>query len=154
MDSRHRDISRTVVLLASLLAQKKICLLFSLFDLFTGICYIIREKTIVLRERSDRMGKKPLAMEAITALVRPLAKKYHVKEIYLFGSYARGEADAQSDLDFLVFGGDGFHLTEILALGEELREVLQKEVDIFEIREVNPDSDFYHTIMKEKVLVA
>ena len=41
-------------------------------------------------------------------------KKYHVKEIYLFGSYARGEADAQSDLDFLVFGRDGFRLTEIL----------------------------------------
>ena len=100
------------------------------------------------------MGKKPLAMEAITALVRPLAKKYHVKEIYLFGSYARGEADTQSDLDFLVFGGGGVHLTEILSLGEELREVLQKEADIFEIREVNPDSDFYHTIMKEKVLVA
>ena len=84
MGSRHRDISRTVVLLASLLAQKKTCLLFSLFAL----------------------------------LVRPLAKKYHVKEIYLFGSYARGEADAQSDLDFLsgflILGGDGFRLTEIL----------------------------------------
>ena len=37
-----------------------------------------------------------------------------MKEIYLFGSYARGEADAQSDLDFLVFGRDGFRLTEIL----------------------------------------
>lgn len=33
------------------------------------------------------MGKKPLTLEAITALVRPLAKKYHVKDIYLFGSY-------------------------------------------------------------------
>lgn len=88
MGSRHRDISRTIVLLASLLAQKKTCLLFSLFAL----------------------------------LVRPLAKKYHGKEIYLFGCYARGEADAQ-------------------------------KVDIFEIREVNPDSDFYHTIKKEKVLV-
>lgn len=31
-----------------------------------------------------------------------------------FGTYARGEADAQSDLDFLIFGGDGFRLTEIL----------------------------------------
>lgn len=41
-------------------------------------------------------------------------EKYHVKEIYLFGSYARGEADAQSDLDFLILGGDGFRLTEIL----------------------------------------
>lgn len=43
---------------------------------------------------------------------------------------------------------------EILSLGEELQEFLQKKVDIFEIREVNPDGDFYHTIMKEKVLVA
>ena len=80
MGSRHRDISRTVVLLPSLLAQAKTCLLFSLFAL----------------------------------LVRPFAKKYQVTEIYLFGSYARGEADAQSDLDFLIFGGDGFRLTEIL----------------------------------------
>lgn len=79
MGSRHRDISRTVVLLASLLAQKKTCLLFS----FCPIGTTAREK-------------------------------YHVKEIYLFGSYARCEADAQSDLDFLIFGGDGFLLTEIL----------------------------------------
>lgn len=75
-----------------------------------------------------------------------------MKKIYLFGSYARGEADAQSDLDFLVFGRDGFRLTEILSLGEEFQEFSQKKVDIFEIREVSPDSDFYHTIMKEKVL--
>lgn len=77
-----------------------------------------------------------LRLENITALVKPLTKKYHVKEIYLFGSYARGEADENSDLDFLVFGGEGFKLTSILALGEELREVLKKKVDIFEIREV------------------
>lgn len=52
-------------------------------------------------------------------------KKYHGKEIYLFVSYVvRGEADAKSDLDFLIFGGDGSRLTEILSLGEELREVL------------------------------
>lgn len=63
-----------------MLAQKKTCLLLSLFAL----------------------------------LVRPLAKKYHVKDIDLFVSYVRGEADAQSDLDFFVFGRDGFRLTEIL----------------------------------------
>ncbi len=100
------------------------------------------------------MEKHILPMEHIASLVRPLAKKYHADEVYLFGSYARGEADGDSDLDFLVFGGDGFKLTNILALGEELREALQKDVDIFEIREINKDSDFYRTIMKEKVLVA
>ena len=69
-----------------------------------------------------------ITLENITALVKPLTKKYHVKEIYLFGSYARGEADENSDLDFLVFGGDGFKLTSILTLGEELREVLKKKL--------------------------
>lgn len=72
----------------------------------------------------------------------------------MFGSYARGETDENSDLDFLVFGGEGFKLTSILALGEELREVLKKNIDIFEIREVNQYSEFYRTIMREKVLVA
>ena len=72
----------------------------------------------------------------------------------MFGPYARGEADENSDLDFLVFGGEGFKLTSILALGEVLREILKKKVDIFEIREVNQDSEFYRTIMREKVLVA
>lgn len=50
--------------------------------------------------------------------------------------------------------GSVITLENITALGEELREVLNKKVDIFEIREVNQDSDFYKTIMKEKVLVA
>lgn len=98
--------------------------------------------------------KTILTLENIRHIVKPLANKYCIKEIYLFGSYARGEADEDSDLDFLVYGGEGFKLTNILALGEELREVLKKKVDVFEIHEVNQDSDFYKTIMKEKVLVA
>ncbi len=93
-------------------------------------------------------------IEKITSLVKPLVEKYHVKEMYLFGSYARGEADENSDLDFLVFGGKEFKPTLIFALGEELREALNKQVDIFEIREINQDSEFYKTIMREKVLVA
>lgn len=93
-------------------------------------------------------------IQDIKALVKPIAQKYKVREIYLFGSYARGEADESSDLDFLVFGGDDFKLTMIFSLAEELRRVLGKDVDVFEINEINQDSDFYHTIMKERLLVA
>ena len=93
-------------------------------------------------------------LENIQRLVKPLAEKYRVKEIYLFGSYARGEADEDSDLDFLVYGGEGFKLTNIFELGEALRETLKKKVDVLEINEINQDSDLYKAIMKEKVLVA
>ena len=47
------------------------------------------------------MQQTVFTMEDIAAMVKPLADKYRVKEIYLFGSYARGEADENSDLDFL-----------------------------------------------------
>lgn len=57
------------------------------------------------------MDNRIFTLENIIAMVKPLAEKYHVKEIYLFGSYARGEADENSDLDFLVFGGENFKLT-------------------------------------------
>ncbi len=72
----------------------------------------------------------------------------------MFGSYARGETRIDSDIDFLVYGGENFRLTEVFALAEELREVLNKKVDVFEIHEINPDSEFYNTIMKERLLVA
>ena len=99
------------------------------------------------------MNRCIFTLEDIANVVKPLAEKYHVKAIYLFGSYARGEADENSDLDFLVYIDEGFKLTNVLALGEELREALQKKVDIFEIHEINKDSDFYSNIMKERLLI-
>ncbi|MCD8370118.1 MAG: nucleotidyltransferase domain-containing protein [Clostridiales bacterium] len=95
-----------------------------------------------------------LTLERISEIVRPIALKYNINEIYLFGSYARGEATNESDLDFLVFGGNQFRLTMIFAVAEELREAFGKDVDVFEINEVNRESAFYQTIMKERLLVA
>lgn len=100
------------------------------------------------------MDNKVFTVQDIASLVKPIAEQYGVKAIYLFGSYARGEADENSDIDFLVFGGENFKLTMIFALAEELREVLKKDVDVFEINEINKDSDFYNAIMRERLLVA
>ena len=95
-----------------------------------------------------------LSINEIQRIVRPFAEKYHISEEYIFGSYARNEATAKSDIDFLVFGGKEFKLTSIFAFAEELRRAIDKDIDVFEINEVNTDSSFYQTIMKEKVKVA
>lgn len=100
------------------------------------------------------MNRQIFTLDKINSLVTPIARNYSVKEIYLFGSYARGEATENSDLDFLVCGGENFKLTHIFALAEDLRKALQKNVDVFEINEINKDSNFYHKIMKERLLVA
>lgn len=100
------------------------------------------------------MRKEVLTLETITEIVKPIALKYQVEAVYLFGSYARGEATEDSDLDFLVLGGKEFKKTLIFALAEELREAFEKTVDVFEIHEVNQDSTFYDTIMRERRLIA
>ena len=90
----------------------------------------------------------------ITYIVKPLADKYNIQQVYLFGSYAREEVTEDSDIDILVCGGDNFRRTMVFAFAEELRKALNKDVDVFEINEINQESDFYKTIMKERVLVA
>ena len=41
-------------------------------------------------------------IDQIKAIVTPIAEKYHLPAIYLFGSYARGTATDGSDIDLLV----------------------------------------------------
>ena len=93
-------------------------------------------------------------LDNIRDIVKPIAAKYNVESIYLFGSYARGDANENSDLDFLVFGGNNFKLTNIFALAEELRSAFQRSVDVFEISEINTNSEFYSNIMSERLNVA
>ena len=47
-----------------------------------------------------------------------------------------------------------FKLTSIFAFAEDTRNTIQKDVDVYEIHEINVDSPFYKRIMKERVLLA
>ena len=43
-----------------------------------------------------------LTMDEIRERVRPICEAYKVKKLFLFGSYARGEATEESDVDFHI----------------------------------------------------
>ena len=86
--------------------------------------------------------------------IRELLARYNAESALLFGSYARGDETPESDIDVIVCGGKHFKKTDIFAFAEELREMLGKNVDAFEICEVNADTPFYDTIMKEGIKIA
>lgn len=95
-----------------------------------------------------------LTYSEIEATLKFLLKKYHAEYALLFGSYARGEATEDSDVDVVIVGGNDFRPRDIFAFGEDLREILQRDADVFEMREVNKDTPFYHSVMQEGVRIA
>jgi len=92
--------------------------------------------------------------EDIANVVVPLLKKYKAEQAILFGSYARREATAASDIDLLVIGGSAFDPTDIFCFADELHRMTGKKVDVYELCEVNAGSSFYRTIFDEGVRIA
>ena len=95
-----------------------------------------------------------LSFNEIETILKSLLTKYNAEYALLFGSYARGEATPDSDIDVVIFGGASFVPRNVFALAEEIRELTGHNADVFEIREVNPGTSFYETIMKEGIKIA
>ncbi|MCM1334989.1 MAG: nucleotidyltransferase domain-containing protein [Bacteroides sp.] len=68
-------------------------------------------------------------IEEIAERVRPIAERYGTGKIYLFGSYARGEATEESDIDLLVDAENVIGL-QFFGMYGDLEEALQKELDL------------------------
>jgi predicted nucleotidyltransferase len=67
-----------------------------------------------------------------------LAEKYHVSEIGIFGSVARNEGTAESDLDLVVAFDEPVSLFDLVRLEQELAEHLDIEVDVVTKRSLKP----------------
>ena len=100
------------------------------------------------------MSEHIYTLNEIFAAVLPLLKKYHAERAILFGSYARQDADATSDIDLIIVGGEQFDPTDVLCIAEELHCTMGKPVDVYELREINTGSAFYDTILAEGVQIA
>jgi hypothetical protein len=59
-----------------------------------------------------------------------LAAKYGARHVRVFGSVARGEADAASDIDFLVEMEPGRSLLDLGGLQAELEILMDRPVDV------------------------
>ncbi len=53
-----------------------------------------------------------------------------VKRAYLFGSYARGDADEKSDIDLIVELDDRVGLFKFVGMQIKLEELLHRKVDL------------------------
>ena len=68
-----------------------------------------------------------------------LKEKYSVKEIGIFGSFARGEAKEDSDVDILVEFEKPIGLFKFLELEEYLSNLIGREVDLVSKKALKPN---------------
>ena len=59
-----------------------------------------------------------------------IAARHGARDVRLFGSVARGEADESSDIDFLVEFEPGSSLFDLLHISEDLEALLGVPVDV------------------------
>ena len=82
---------------------------------------------------------------------KDLYERYKVKEIGIFGSYARGEQGKRSDLDILVSYEIVPDLLSFINLENYLSELLKKKVDL--VRKEYIPEELIVPILKETILV-
>ena len=90
-------------------------------------------------------------LDQLKALIRPVAREYGVSTMYLFGSYARGEAKSSSDVDLRINKGKLKGLFALSMLKLNLEESFGRKVDL--VTTDSSDSDFLTRIAPEEILL-
>lgn len=81
----------------------------------------------------------------------PIAKEFGISRMSLFGSYARGEATDDSDVDLYIDRGKLSNLLQYFAFVDELENVLHCHVDV--VTTGIEDKEFLSAIMQDGVLL-
>ncbi|MBQ4253744.1 MAG: nucleotidyltransferase domain-containing protein, partial [Erysipelotrichaceae bacterium] len=92
-----------------------------------------------------------LSFEEIVSVCREVFRDYQVDFCILFGSYAKGTARQDSDIDLLI-------ATEITGLKfygiiERLRESLRKKVDLLDMKQIVNNEKLLFEILKTGIRI-
>lgn len=88
---------------------------------------------------------KTESIREIRERIYPILKRYSVVRAALFGSFARGEAQKDSDLDLLVQFKGRKSLLDLAGLEIELEKKLGRKADVLTYNSIHP-------LLKERIL--
>ena len=110
-------------------------------------------------DRDYALTDKIYTQEELIEVLRDCGKRFNIPTLYLFGSYARGEATSESDVDVIYDGRNMHGLFESSGARLYLCDRLGKDVDwlpldgfMAEIDEPHRTS-FVNAVMRDRVIV-
>ena len=90
-------------------------------------------------------------LEYISRKCSEIFDKYKINFCYLFGSYAKGKAKDDSDVDLLI--STKIKGLKFFGLVEELRNSLQKKVDVIEVAGLKDNVELLEEILKDGIKI-
>jgi len=70
--------------------------------------------------------------------IRDVAARHGASNVRIFGSFARGTQQSESDLDLLVDLEPGRSVLDLVAIKQDLEDLLGRRVDVFTMRSLSP----------------
>jgi predicted nucleotidyltransferase len=92
-----------------------------------------------------------LELEDIIRISSEIFEKYPIDYCYLFGSYSRGDAKGNSDIDLFI----STELTGLKYFGliEELREKLRKRIDLVALQQLGDNMELVNEVLSEGIKI-
>lgn len=93
----------------------------------------------------------PYTIKELKRLIAPVAQKHGVKRVSVFGSVARGDAHAGSDVDLCIDTGKIASLLGLIAFRLDAEAALHTSVDL--VTTGSSDREFLKMIEPEQVTI-
>ena len=91
------------------------------------------------------MANRKNQINRLKNVIVPILKKNGVVRAGIFGSYARGEQNKNSDVDVLIkFKGD-ISLLKVIGIEHEIKKKIKRDIDLITYRSLNP-------LLKDQIL--
>ena len=97
------------------------------------------------------MAVQIYSIDDLKRIITPIAEKYQVANVYLFGSFARGDYDDQSDIDLRIDKGNMKGMFALCGFYTEISEALERTVDVLTTGSL--EDAFLKEIQKDEVML-
>lgn len=97
------------------------------------------------------MSGKGLTIQELKEIIDPIAEKYQLEKVSLFGSFARGDYKKESDIDLCVEPGNIKGFFALCGFYTEIEEAIGRKVDVVTTGSLS--DTFLEKIKKEEILL-
>jgi len=94
-----------------------------------------------------------IKLNELTDILLPVIEESPIKKVIVFGSYARGDATNDSDIDIVIDSEGKLNGMNFFIYADKSAKALPVKSDIFESTEIKKPSSLYTRILNEGIVI-